>query len=203
MGYVKAMRHIAERDRPYIHNSGVILNLLFSRVKYKGTKVVDHFKPLGDVYFSSPLGASADLHGVPKNGEALTNALFLKALKPKLDAGGVELDVALNGSEVKSEFVDEEFSHYRIPGVQPSSADLIKYFDDAVAVTLVGPPILDRWQLHISDLLDVQELLKTHNTGEVTDMLYAHIRESLEKATRKDVSYTAVAQQIGKASLSD
>ena len=200
MGYVRVLRHIVNKDRGHINKRGVVLNNLMKRQKYRGKKLIDHFKTLGNVYFSNPMSASADRHMVPKGASMLANALFTKVLKADLQAGGVELDIALTGSEVKP-ILDQngKFSHYLIPKIHPSSAKLVEGFDDALSITLVGPPILDSWRMHISDVLDVQELLKTNSSAEVTDMIYSDITGALENFTRQEVQYSKVSTGVGKS----
>jgi hypothetical protein len=195
MGYVKALRHLAKRERHNIGQSGILISKLMSRQKYKGKKLVNHFTPIGNVYFSSPKGLSAERHNVPENASRLTNALFLKSIKPELDKGGLELDAALTGSEVKV-IKDEvgKFSHYQIPEVHPSSAKLVENFDNAMSITLVGPPILDKWYMDISDVFDVNEMLKGQSSAEVTDMVYSGIKRSLERFTKRDVVYTRIGR---------
>lgn len=201
-GYVRGLRHLAKRDRKNVDKCGAVLNSLMTRQKYKGRKLVDRFTQIGNFYKSSPVSASAEKHGVPVGASRLSNALFAKVLKADLESGGQEIDTALTGSEVKTKFDENNnFSHYLIPEVHPSSAKLLESFDDAVGITLVGPPIIDKWRMHIGELLDVQELLKSNDSAEVTDMIYADIQKALERFTGRDVVYSHVAHQIGNTAL--
>lgn len=201
-GYVRGLRHLVKRDRSNIDRCGVVLNRLMTRQMYRDKKLVQHFTALGNVYLSSPRSASAEKYGIPTGAANLTNALFKKVVRADLDRGGLELDAALTGSEVKLKLDDNgNLSHYLIPEVHPSSSNLIGEFDNALGIALVGPPILDEWQMHISELLDVQELLKTHTTAEVTDMIYSDLSTALEKFTKKDVIYTKIAAQVGRSAL--
>ena len=208
-GYVKGLRHVAKRDRHNIDHSGALLNLLMTRQTYKGKKLVDHFTPLGAFYSSAPPSKTAEIHNVPKAPSDLVNALFKKVLRADLKAGGLELDAALTGSEVKpmdenGHVLDEngQFSHYFIPDIHPSSGKLVEDFDDALAITLVGPPIRDGWQMHISEILDVHELLKTNTYAEVIDMLYAdNIVGALERFTNADVRYNRLTSRLGDKAL--
>jgi hypothetical protein len=198
-GYVKALRHIAKRERHNIGKSGSLLNKLMTRQEYRGKKLIKHFTPIGDVYFSSPKSTSADMHGVPESASTLSNALLMKVMKPDLAEGGRELDAALTGSAVK--VVKDEVGNvlrYRIPPVNPSSAKLIENFDNAIGITLVGPPIIDKWRMDISDLYDLGELRKSNSPAEITDMIYNGIARSLERFTRRDVVYTKIAQSLGR-----
>jgi hypothetical protein len=201
-GYVRGIRHIAKRDRQSIDKCGAVLNSLMTRQKYKGKKLVDRFTQIGNFYKSSPVSASAELHGIPIGASTLSNALFTKVLKADLESGGQEIDAALTGSEVKQRFDENKnFSHYFIPEVHPSSAKLVEGFDDVLGITLIGPPIIKSWQMHIGEMLDIRELLKTNSSAEVTDMIYGDIREALERFTGKDVVYHKVARQIGNTAL--
>ena len=200
-GYVKALRHVAKRDRHNIDKSGALFSKLMTRQKYKGKKLLTHFTPLGNVYYSSPKSESAELHGVPDAASNLVNALFKKVIKPDLEAGGMEFDAALAGSAVKP-VKDEQgrLLYYKIPQVHPSSAKLVESFDDAVGITLVGPPLTDNWQMEVSEIYDVRELLKSGSAAEVTDLVYAGIRRSLEKLTKREVEYSRVSG-IGEAAI--
>ncbi len=199
MGYVKALRHLAKQDRDLINKNGVVLNKLMTRQEYRGKKLTNQFKPLGNVYFSSPKSLSAEKYGIPDSASDLTNALFKKVLLPDLKAGGLELDIALSGSEVKP-VLDEDgvFEHYRIPEIHQSSAKLVEDFDDAVAITLVGPPVLEDWHLRVHDIIDVQQMLKSYNYAQITDLIYAEIVQDLEELTGKDVQYSSVSSRLGK-----
>jgi hypothetical protein len=74
LGYFKALRFQSKHDRPNINKGGVLLNKIMSRQSYDGKKVVDHFSPSANVYFSYPKSASAEKYGVPIGVTMLGNA---------------------------------------------------------------------------------------------------------------------------------
>lgn len=199
LGYFKALRFLGKSDRPNIDLGGVLLNKLMTRQSYKGKKIVDHFTPAANVYFSYPKSTSAEKHGVPKGATMLGNALFMKVIKPDLKKGGLELDAALTGKQIVTRKDENgELDHYEIPEVDPSSAKLIEGFDDIFGATIIKSPVTGRFEMRIGDVLDIQELLKTNSTAEIVDSIYADIARSVERFTGKEVDYHELAPRLGK-----
>jgi len=199
LGYIKALRFQTKKDRPKIDMGGVLLNKLMTRQSYGGKKIVDHFRPSSNIYFSYPKSASAEKHEVPKGAMMLGNALFMKVLKQDLKKGGLELDAALTGKQIVP-YLDENgrLDHYEIPSVDPASAELVKHFDDIVGATLINSPVTNRWEMEIGEVLDVQELLKTNCPAEIVDSIYAEIAKSVETHTSKEVDYSKLSTKMEK-----
>ena len=203
LGYVRALRHLTQRDRKDIDHNGVLMNKIMSRQSYKDKTLVDHFRPLGNIHWSYPKSKSAEKHEVPKNAMILGNALFVKTLRPLLTKGGYTMDVALTGSEVKKAVKENgEFSHYYLPDVDPASANLVKDFHNILPVTMINDSVDGQWKMQIGDLLDVEELVKSEYSAEqITDMVYANIVPAIEKFTRKEVTYRKLYKPIGRAAF--
>lgn len=201
-GYFRGLRFVAERDRPNINRSGVVMNKLMTRQNYRGQKLVNHFKPLGSVYWSYPKSVSATRHNIPADAMNLGNALFTMAIEPDLEKGGLELDVALTGSEVKPISGESgEFSHYQIPDIDPASVKLLERFDNVFGATLIKDPEDDEWKMEIGELLDIKDLLKTNSGAQITDLVYSGIVSAIEKITRKDTVYNKLAPATGEKTL--
>lgn len=202
LGYFKALRFRAKKDRPNIHKSGVLLNKLMTRQAYRGTKLVDRFTPVSDVYFSYPRSSSALRHKVPSDATRPGNALFMKSLKPALARGGLEFDAALTGKQIVAKKDDNNnLTHYEIPEVDPESAKLLERFDDALGATLIKSPVTQKWELRIGDVIDIQEALKTQSSAEIVDAMYLDIARSVEELTKTDVEYSRLAPKIGKLAM--
>ena len=200
LGYFKGLRLLEKKDRANIDKNGVILNKLMTRQSYIGKKIVEHFTPVSNIYFSYPKSTSAEKHGIPAGATMLGNALFMKVLKPDLQKGGLELDAALTGKQiVPHQKENGEIDHYEIPAIDPSSAKLIEGFDDIFGATIIKSPITGNWQMRIGEFLDVQELLKTNNSNEIVDSIYEEIVKSVETFTGKEVEYHKLSQRIGKS----
>ena len=200
LGYFKAMRMLAKHDRHNIANNGVLLNKIMTRQTYMGKSLVDTFKPASNIYFSMPVSASAEKFGVPDVATKIGNALFLKALKPDLKAGGLELDAALTGKQIIPIYKDDGIDHYVIPNVNESSADLLKGFDDIFGTTILKSG--GKWKMGIGQLYDVREMLKTYSPAEIVDMVYAGVRNDVEQFTGIEVVYNPLATKIGKIASS-
>lgn len=202
LGQFKALRFVGKKDRPNITSGGVLLNKLMTRQAYKGRKIVDLFTPLSNVYFSYPKSASAEKHGVPIEATNLGNALFKKVLKPDLEKGGMEMDIALTGKQiVPIKLESGELHHYEIPPVDPASAKLVESFDDVIAATIINSPVTGRYEMEIGEVLDVKELLKTRSSAEIVDSIYDGIAHSVEEFTGKDVEYRSLKAQIGSRAI--
>jgi hypothetical protein len=202
LGYFKALRFVGKKDRPNITSSGVLLNKLMTRQSYNGRNIVDLFTPLANVYFSYPKSASAEKHGVPIEATNLGNALFKKVLKPDLEKGGMEMDIALTGKQIvpiKTE--NDEVNHYEIPPVDSASAKLVEYFDDIVAATIINSPITGRYEMEIGDVLDIHELLKTNSSAGIVDSVYDGIAHSVEEFTGKEVDYRRMTSKLAKQAI--
>ncbi len=200
-GFIRALRDIAEDNQgTKIDENAVLLNKLMTRQTYHHITVAEHFTPVGNVYWSYPKSASADKHGVPLEARNLGNALFQKAIRPDLDKGGLILDAALTGSEIKSE-KDEAGStlYYSIPDVDPASAKLIERFDGIVPATMIKSPVTGEWVLDIGDYVDVSDLIKTNSSADITDMVYHGIARSVEQITRRDVVYKDLGPRMAQA----
>lgn len=202
LGYVRGLEFVAKKDRSRIQKSGVLLSKLMSRQGYKGKKLADHFTPLGKVYWSYPQSASSAKYDIPTGASRIGNALFIDSLEKDLEGGGFELHASLSGSEIKP-VTDElgHFSHYHIPDVQPSSANLLRGFDNALPVTMIKSPINGEWQLQAGELIDVQTRLYSDSPAEVADDIYGNITSAVEKFTKREVVYNRVAGRIGKTAL--
>jgi len=199
LGYFKVLRLLEEQDRPYITKSGILVSKLMTRQSYNGKKLVDQFNSMANTYFSYPKSESAEKHGVPKNATMLGNALFMKALKPDLEKGGFELDAALTGKQiVPIKNNDGEIQYYQIPNIDLSSVKLIEHFDDIIGVTLINSPVTGQWEMGISPLLDIKELLKNSNSAEIVDLIYADIAKSVEIFTGYEVDYKKVSSNLGR-----
>ncbi len=202
LGFVRALIFQAKHDRPNIGKDGVVLGKIMSRLSLDNKKVVDHFSPSANVYFSYPKSASAEKHGVPIGATMLGNALFMKVLRPDLQKGGLELHAALTGKQIVPHHKENgELDHYEIPAIDPASAKLIESFDDIFGATIIKSPITDSWQMKIGEVLDVQELLKTNSSAEIVDSIYGEIARSIESFTGKEVEYHKLVQRIGKSAI--
>ncbi len=202
LGQFKALRFIGKKDRPNITSGGILLNKLMTRQSYSGRKIVDLFTPLSNVYFSYPKSESAERHGVPVEATNLGNALFKKVLKPDLEKGGMEMDIALTGKQIvpiKTE--SGEVDHYEIPPVDPASAKLVEYFDDIVAATIIKSPVTGRFEMEIGEVLDVQESLKTNSPAKIVDSIYDSIAHSVENFTGKEVDYRRMTSKLARQAI--
>jgi len=202
LGQFKALRFVAKQDRPNITSSGVLLNKLMTRQKYRGKKIVDLFTPLSNVYFSYPKSASAIEHQVPIEATNLGNALFKKVVKQDLEKGGMEMDIALTGKQIvpigpKGGKVD----HYEIPPVDPASALFVESFDDIVAATIIDSPVTGRYEMEIGEVLDVQELLKNNSSAEIVDSIYDGIAHSVKEFTGKEVDYHRMTSKFARKAI--
>jgi len=194
LGYSKALRLRAKKDRANIGSNGVLFNKLMTRQTYMGETLVDTFRPASNIYFSSPISASSERFGVPENASRIVNALFLKALKPDLAKGGLEMDAALTGKQiVRVNDENGQLDHYEIPEINPSSAELIRGFHDIVGSTIVKSPGTGKWRMGIGDVINVEELLKTNSPAEIVDSVYRDIAKSVEEFTGTDVVYRPLA----------
>ncbi len=202
LGQFKALRFVGKKDRPNITSSGVLLNKLMTRQSYRGRKIVDLFTPLSNVYFSYPKSASAERHGVSVEATNLGNALFKKVLKPDLEKGGMEMDIALTGKQIvpiKTE--SGEVDHYEIPPVDQASAKLVEDFDDIIPATIINSPVTGRYEMEIGEVIDVQELLKTNSSAEIVDSIYDGIALSVEKFTGKEVDYRRITSKLARQAI--
>jgi len=202
LGYFKGLRLRVKKDRHNVRKSGILLNKLMTRQSFNGKKLIDHFISHSNIYFSYPISASAEKHGVANIANSLGNALFYLSLKPDLKKGGLEMDAALTGKQIiakKNE--DNEVDHYEIPEVVPSSAKLIEGFDKIIGATLIMSPITKRWEMEIGELLDIKELLETDSSSEIVDSIYGNIAKSVEKFTGKEVVYSKMVPEIGKLAI--
>ena len=199
LGYFRALRSIAEDNRPRTSTTdknAVLLNKLMSRQTYHDKPVAHHFTPVGDVYWSYPKSASSDLHGVPLEARNLGNALFKKAIKPAIKRGGLILDAALTGSEIKPVKDDDgELLYYQIPHIDPASANMTNDFDNMLPVTMGRSPLNGEWVLEMGEIMDLNELRKTSKAAEITDMAYKGIAKSVERITQRDVVYNPVSNK--------
>lgn len=199
LGYFKVLRFLQEQDRQNINKSGILVSKLMTRQSYGGKKLVDQFRSMSNTYFSYPKSASAEKHGVPKNATMLGNALFMKVVKPDLEKGGFELDAALTGKQiVPIKNSDGEIKYYEVPNIDSSSVKLIEKFDDIFGVTLINSPVTNQWEMKIGSVLDVKELLKTNNSAQIVDLIYADIAKSVEIFTGKEVDYKKVSSNLGR-----
>lgn len=191
MGNIKALCFGAKEDRPRISQGGLVMNKLMASQTYKGKDIVDHFTPIGNVYFSYPISASSEKHGVPMSATNLGNALFKTVLRADLAKGGLELDVALTGKQVvRVNDENNELDHYEIPEIISSSAKLVKDFDNLVAITLIDSPVTGRQEMDIGEVYDIQELRKANSPEEIVDFVYGgEIVRSIRERTGKEVDY--------------
>jgi hypothetical protein len=199
-GYFKAMRFLAKKDRRTARKNGALMNKLMTRQKYKGDTLVKRFTPLGPVLWSYPKSETAKRHGVPTKAMRLGNALFTKVLDIELKDGGFELDAALSGSEIKP-VIDEagKLTHNRIPDIDPASAKLLEGFDQVFGATLIRHPSTGRWIMDLGELLDINELRKSHSGAEITDMVYTEsIVPAVERITGVDLEYNRLANRDAK-----
>ena len=197
LGYFKAIRSIAKKDRHHINQNGMLMNKLMSRQSYKDKPISKHFETLGSTYYSCPNSTSAEKYNIPKNGMMLGNALFKKALDADLQAGGLELDAALTGKQIIP-IRDEQgiITHYEIPPVYLSSANLTEGFDYVVGATMINSPLNKKWQLEVGELIDVQDQLKYQTTAELVDSIYENIATSVERITGKEVIYHKIGHKV-------
>lgn len=194
MGYFKALRFIAEKDRKNISKNGILLNKLMTRQSYKGKKLIDQFSPMSNIYYSNPISISSEKHNVPKDSINLGNFLFKMVLaEDMLNNNLLEFDVALTGKQViPNKDSNNEIESYQIPNITKNSARLIENFDDIVDATLIKSPITGEWEIKIGDIVDIQENLKYRNSADIVDMKYLNIAKSIEEITQKEVIYNKI-----------
>jgi hypothetical protein len=203
LGFFKGLRFLGKQDRPNINQNGVLLNKLMTRQTFMGKKIVDHFNSVSNIYFSYPKSASSEKHGVPAGATMLGNALFKKVLRPDLEKGGLELDVALTGKQiVPHKAGDGGIHHYEIPAVDPASIKLVECFDNVVAATIINSPVTGKYEMDIGEVIDVQKQLKTKSSAEIVDSIYDGIAHSVEKFTGKEVVYHSLRAELGKRAIS-
>jgi hypothetical protein len=199
LGLFKGLRFYAKRDRQRINMGGVVMSKLMTRQSYHGKKIVDQFTPVSDIYFSYPKSASAERHGVPSDVMMLGNALFMKELKPVLDNGGLELDVALTGRQMLPIRKDNgEVDHYEIPPVGIASINLIERFDDIFGATMIMSPVTNTWEMKIDNLIDIKEALKTKTSSDIVAGIYRDIAKSTEEFTGKEIDCSKVISTSGE-----
>jgi hypothetical protein len=204
LGYFNGLRFCAERDRPNIDKRGILVNKLMAFQKFKGKSIADHFTPVGNVYFSYPKTASAVKYEIPKCTTLLGNAIFKRELRTDLKKRGLELDAALTGTQMVTHRRDNgEVDHYEMPQIDSASTTLVEDFDDIFGTTLIKSPVTRRWEMEISQLYDVHELLKSYSSAGVVDLLYGHsgIARSVENITGKEVDYHKISTDIGKQAI--
>jgi hypothetical protein len=203
MGIVKAMRFCAKKDRPRIDQEGMVMSRLMTRQQYMGKPIVDHFTPMGGIYFTYPISESSERHKVPIKANALGNALFKRVLRADLARGGLELDVALTGKQIiKVKGENGGLDHSEIPGITQTSARMIKGFHNVIAFTQLYSPVTGRQEMDIGQLHDVQELLRTNSPEDIADMLYGgEIASSIERYTGKEVRYRKLSDRLGRQAI--
>jgi hypothetical protein len=203
LGYFKALRFLAKKDRPRINNSGALLNKLMTRQQYRGRRITDRFVNIGNLFWSSPRSRSAEKFNVPKAAQNGVNALFRAALGNKLEEGGLELDVAPTGSELKEVRGDDgNLQGFRFPEIDPASAKLIEDFDNILPASLIQHPVTKRWKMHLGELRPVEAMLEESGSAEtLLDDIFTKFQAEIENYTEYETSYTKIAKATGKLAL--
>ena len=204
LGYIKALMFLAKHDRSRIGQGGIILSKLMTRQSYDDKPVIDHFKKGANLYFSSPVSANAEKFGVPKDAMNLCNTLFLTEYKADLKKGGQQIDAALTGRQVysfKDSYSNKEY--LRIPEVNENSAKLTNNIDGAmVFMAMAYSPITKRWEMHISDAVDMENLTIEDKIREI-DFGYASFSKFIEKCIGKETIYYSIVHKLGEQAIKD
>ncbi|MDB5161042.1 MAG: hypothetical protein JWO96_422 [Candidatus Saccharibacteria bacterium] len=199
LAYLKGLRFVAKRDRPNIDKSGAILNKAISRVAYasggkgKPKPVKKHFTPMGRGYWSAPKTESSLFWGVPERPSRRVNASMLGALiKQDMKDGGMEVDIAPTGSEIKPQREGKKITHYEIPFIDIAAAGLMTRFDNILTNSLVRNPDSGEYTLYIGQLKSVSELKKTMSDEEIVRSVFEDMRVAVEGMVQKPVKYKGI-----------
>lgn len=205
IGYFKALRFIVKQDRPRLNRSAILLNKMMSRQSYRGKPLTEVFRPVANILWSLPKSESARKYRVPAAAMMGVNALLANELRTELDKGGLELDLAPTGSELKTIEEDSRIVGYEFPDIDGSSVQLLKNFDHILPAALIRHPsstdFKKQWKMYIGDLLPVQQLLKTNGPVDVMDGIFLKFKEQIEDYTQLPVQYKQLARKIGRSTL--
>ncbi len=203
LAYFNNLRFVGKQDMANIDKNAVVLSKLLSRISYGGVPVPEAARSTASVLFSSPVSKSSETYKIPAAATKIMNALFVEALRSRMKKGGLELDVALTGKQVISYpggAVGKDIEHYEIPEVAPTSAELVKCFDDIVPVTLMWSPVTGKWEMAIDDVIDVRGSLEINNNDslEIVQPIYKKMAGHIETFTGKKVDYPEYPRRISR-----
>jgi hypothetical protein len=204
LGYFKALRFLAKKDRTRMDKNGVLMNKLMTRQQYRGMRLTDRFTNMGNIFWSAPKNsASAEKFGVPVEAQTGVNALLKAVLRKELEAGGLELDVAPTGSELREVRGDNgRLKAFSFPEIDPASAKLIKGFDNVLTASLIQHPDTKEWKMFLGELQSVEEMLEKDGSAEaLLDNIFGRFQAQIEDYTRYETRYTKIAESAGKLAL--
>lgn len=205
IGYFKALRFIVKRDRPRLNRSAILLNKMMSRQSYRGKPLTEVFRPVANILWSLPKSESSRKYGVPAAATMGVNALLANEIRAELEAGGLELDLAPTGSELKPIFENGHVAGYEFPEIDGSSVQLIKNFDNILPAALIKHPastdIQKRWKMYIGELQPIKKFLEAGSPEDLVDGIFLNFKEQIEDYTQLPVRYKQLAQKIGRSAL--
>jgi hypothetical protein len=203
LGYFKALRFYAKKDRPNSNRGGVLLNKLMTRQSLNGKKLVEMFVPFSNVYFSYPKSASAVKFNIPNEIMRMGNVLVTRDIIKDLKNGGLEMDVALTGKQIMAKRDEAgRVEKYIMPEIDSSSVGLVGRFDNIIGATLIRTPEGNDWMMKIGDLIDIKSSVNSgRSLYEIVAMVYDDIVASVENFTQKEVDSDNLFRSLGRSAI--